>query len=162
MEPIDVNERLGQISDVSKVVVAVVACGCNSDKLDLISDTWRPDVTQVVFVLPADCSKKPSSPNSEIFQLPSKELSPSAQTIKTLEYLHEHHMKTYSWFVVVSSETYVNGQLLSSYLSKLNSEEAVYLGKPHVNSAKDDDRLKQVPHEEVCVGGAGEIGRAHV
>ena len=153
--PLEFNAPLTRISDISRVLVAVVICGCNPEKVKLISDTWRSDVSHVVFVAPPGCSKKLKLPNTEIFQLPSGNLPPSVQTLKTLQYLHRHHMNTYSWFVVVSTETYVNGQLLGSFLSKINSEENVYLGRPPINGAEDTARAKLAPHERICVGGPG-------
>ena len=112
-------------------------------------------MSSVVFIAPPGCSKKLKLPNTEVYDLPSTNLLPSVQTIETLQYLHKHHMNTYSWFVVVSTETYVNGQLLGSHLSKINSEEKVYLGRPPINAAEDMARLKLAPHERVCVGGPG-------
>ena len=153
--PLDFNVPISRISDISRVLVAVVMCGCNPGKVKLISDTWRSDVSSVVFVAPPGCSKKLKLPNTEILQLPSRNFPPSVQTVKTLQYLHKHHMNTYSWFVVVSTETYVNGRLLGSYLSKINSEEKVYLGRPPINAAEDMARGKLVPHERICVGGPG-------
>ena len=55
----------------------------------------------------------------------------------------------------MSSETYVSGQLLGSYLSKLNYEASVYIGRPPFTKPDNVVRLKVAPHERVCVGGPG-------
>ena len=139
------------MTDVSKIVVAVVMCGCNWAKMESITSTWGSGLTHIVFLLPAGCSLKPPASNVELARLPSN--SPSVQIGATIQYLSQKHSHSYSWFLIVSSETYVNDESVGTYLSKLNPEEPVYLGKLPVNQSVD--RLKLVPHERECVGGPG-------
>ena len=141
------------VSALSKVLAAVITCGCSLEKMKVISNTWRYDVTHMLFSVPYGCKGRQAFRNTETYRFPTKDLPLSVQITRTLQYLHRHHVDSYNWFVIVSSETYVNGKKLGIYLSKLNPEEPVYLGKLPVNQSVD--RLKLVPHERVCVGGPG-------
>ena len=123
--------------------------------MKVISNTWRYDVSHMLFAAPYGCKRRQSVRNTatETYHFHAKDLPQSVQIMKTLQYMQKYHANSYNWFVVVSSETYVNGKKLGLYLSKLNPDEPVYLGQLPVNQS--EERLRRVPHERSCVGGPG-------
>lgn len=119
----------------------VVAVKTNEERLRTfgiaLNNTWSQGFQTVVFFTPY--SKKETfhdtyikKLNLNVVQLP--DIVDSSTDVdfsfRILQYMKEHYVHKYSWFVQTTDETYVNPINLIQFLHSLNSSSRVFVGKP--------------------------------
>ena len=102
-----------------------------------INNTWLQNLPKVLFFTPysknANFHERFNTHlNLNVIQLPDV-LEDSLDieiTLRVLQYLKEHYINTYNWFMVVHDQAYVNTENTMRFLKSLNSSTDIFLGHP--------------------------------
>ena len=126
-----------------------------------VYETWGSSVTQVSFFVGADCNTShPDIQHLPIVKLPGipdTVYPPQKKVFAVLDYIHDHYLDKFHWFMRADDDVYVRGEKLEGLLDTLNSNEKVYLGLAGKGKTEDVKRLGLRPHERYCMGGPGVI-----
>ena len=74
-----------------------------------------------------------------------------------LQYIADHHIEEYSWFMRADDDTYVRIPELLQFLSLLDPSEPLYIGAPGTGRSEDLNTLGLYTHELYCLGGPGTV-----
>lgn len=130
-----------------------------------INNTWVPDFPKVIFFTPYSKNndfheKYIHNLNLDVVQLPDifEESPDSDFSFRILQYMKDHYINNYNWFMQISDQAYLNAGNLVPYLHSLNSTKDLYIGHPQqmnqkVYSSKDRDKVLPISH--YCLEGSG-------
>ena len=125
-----------------------------------VYDTWARDIGQVVFFVGEDCKVPANLSHLPIIKLngiPDHVYPPLKKAFAVIQYMYDHFVDQYNWFIRADDDMYVRGELLMDLLEKMNPYDRVYLGRAGVGRDDDLDRLHLLPHERYCMGGPGVV-----
>lgn len=114
-------------------LVAVMATNSPTSKIETIYDTWGRDVPDIKFFTGiTEASQQLQHEGVPIVSLQKLSLSTSklSHILAILEYMEEHYLNEFNWFVLASDKVYINGHGLDELLSHMNPESNTYLGHP--------------------------------
>ena len=127
-----------------------------------VYETWAKDITEggVVFFVGEDCEISANLSHLPIIKLkgiPDKVYPPLKKAFAVMQYMYDHFINEYNWFIRADDDMYVRGELLTDLLKRMSPYESVYLGRAGVGKDGDLDRLHLLPHERYCMGGPGVV-----
>ena len=126
-----------------------------------VYDTWGSSVTRISFFVGADCNTShPTIQDLPIVKLPGipdNVYPPQKKVFAVLQYIHNHYIDDFQWFMRADDDVYVRGEKLEELLGTLNFNDMIYLGLAGMGKAEDIHRLGLRPHERYCMGGPGVI-----
>ena len=127
-----------------------------------VYETWAQDITEgkVVFFVGEDCEISANLSHLSIIKLigiPDNVYPPLKKAFAVMQYMYDHFINDYNWFIRADDDMYVRGELLTELLKKMSPYERVYLGRAGVGKDGDLDRLHLLPHERYCMGGPGVV-----
>lgn len=160
--PKDLHYLSGEYQLKKQLLVAVLTSEKQLDQAATVYNTWGQDVSQILFFVGEDCniSQSEEARGIPIVKLPGimdYPTDPVAKTFAVLKYIHENYIDSFHWFMHVADSTYVRGNKLEKLVMRLDSSEKIYLGRAASGREEDMDRLKLLPHEYYCHGGAGVV-----
>lgn len=80
---------------------------------------------------------------------------PLLQTFAMLKVLHKHYLNRYKWFYIVPDNTYVASREMEVMLSRMDSRQLVYMGRPGSSHPLEMAQLKLITNEFYCERGPG-------
>ena len=121
-----------------QVIVAVIISEAQLLNLGVaINNTWLQNLPKVLFFTPysknANFHERFNTQlNLNVIQLPDilEDSLDIETTLRVLQYLKEHYINTYNWFMVVHDQAYVNTENTLRFLKSLNSSTDIFLGHP--------------------------------
>ena len=127
-----------------------------------VYETWAQDITEgkVVFFVGEDCEVSANLSHLPIIKLkgiPDKVYPPLKKAFAVMQYMYDHFISDYNWFIRADDDMYVRGKLLTELLKRMSPYDRVYLGRAGVGKDGDLDRLHLLPHERYCMGGPGVV-----
>ena len=127
-----------------------------------VYDTWTQDISEggVVFFVGEDCEIAANLSHLPIIRLqgiPDRVYPPLKKAFAVMQYMYDHFIDQYNWFIRADDDMYVRGDLLMELLKKMSPYERVYLGRAGVGKDNDLGRLHLLPHERYCMGGPGVV-----
>ena len=118
-----------------RTFVAVTLSSCEQDELDMVMDTWG-EHSNFAIVFFGCCKNLHSGQNYELLTTTCDSSTvPTSSVIRVLQQRYSDHQ----WFLVTTSQSYVNLDLLESYLEHWDHSQSHYLGK-HASSQWHCDR----------------------
>lgn len=123
-------------------------------------ETWGQEVDSLMFFVGEDCVVP-----ADLDYLPIVKLEgildniypPLRKTFAVLQYMHDHYINQFNWFIRADDDMYVRIKHLKKLLSNMLPYEKVYLGRAGKGRKDDLDRLHLLSHERYCMGGPGII-----
>ena len=82
---------------------------------------------------------------------------PQKKSFMILNYMHDHYLDKYEWFMRADDDVYIKGDRLESFLRSLNSSEPLFLGQTGLGTTEEMGKLALEPGENFCMGGPGVI-----
>ena len=82
---------------------------------------------------------------------------PLKKFFRTLQYIADHFIDEYSWFMRADDDSYVRVPELLDFLSLLDPSELLYIGSPGMGRKEDLNKLGLYTHELYCLGGPGTV-----
>ena len=133
-----------------------------STRAHAVYETWARDITEgeVVFFVGEDCDIPANLSHLPIVKLrgiPDNVYPPLKKAFAVMQYMYDHFINDFNWFIRADDDMYVRGKLLTDLLKKMSPYERVYLGRAGVGKDDDLDRLHLLPHERYCMGGPGVV-----
>ena len=123
-------------------------------------ETWAVDVSMLVFFVGADCIVPPELAHLPIIKLhgvPDGVYPPLKKAFAVMQYMYDHFVDDYDWFIRADDDVYVRGKTLTDLLHSMDPTELVSLGRAGEGKTDDFERLKLLKHEKYCMGGPGMI-----
>ncbi len=84
-----------------------------------------------------------------------EQFPPLLQTLAVLKVLHSHFRENYKWFFIVPDNTYVASKDMEVLLSRLDSSQVVYMGRPGSSHPLEMAQMKLITNEFYCERGPG-------
>ncbi len=131
-----------------------------STRARYLYETWGKEVDQLVFFVGEDCDVPADLRYLPIVKLPGipdNVYPPLRKTFAVLQYMYDHHLSQFNWFIRADDDMYVRVKKLKELLSTMVPYQKVYLGRAGTGRKDDLDRLALFPHERYCMGGPGII-----
>ncbi len=167
-----IEKQLGRPSSLSleyrprKVVLrAVLTSRANLNATaSLINETWGSEFKDYwIFVGGSEEIPEQLRKNHPIWPLSSNEdigpnmeqTPPLLQTFTLLKVLHNHYIDKYKWFFIVPDNTYVASNDMEVVLSRMDSNQVVYMGRPGSDHPMEMARMKLITNEFYCERGPG-------
>ena len=125
-----------------------------------VYETWAQDIGEVVFFVGEDCKISANLSHLPIIKLkgiPDHVYPPLKKAFAVMQYMYDHFIDQYNWFIRADDDMYVRGELLMDLLKKMSPYDRVYLGRAGIGKEDDLDRLHLLPHERYCMGGPGVV-----
>lgn len=125
-----------------------------------IHDTWASDVSMMVFFVGEDCIIPPELTHLPIIKLigvPDGVYPPFKKAFAVMQYMYDHFLDDYDWFIRADDDMYVRGRKLIDLLNTFNPNDMISLGRAGEGKDEDMDRLQLLKHERYCMGGPGMI-----
>lgn len=126
-----------------------------------VYETWGTSVTEILFFVGADCNTShPAVRHLPIVKLPGipdNVYPPQKKVFAVLQYMKEHYLEKFQWFMRADDDIYIRGDKLQDLLSSFNPNEMIYLGRAGTGKAEDIKRLGLRSHERYCMGGPGVV-----
>lgn len=82
---------------------------------------------------------------------------PQRKVYRMLQYMHDHFIDEYDFFMRSDDDVYVKTDLLLELLSTINPAQEIYMGSPGFGRPDDRSRIKLTEEEHYCMGGPGVI-----
>ena len=123
-----------------------------------VYETWGREVDELMFFVGEDCVVPPDLDYLPIVKLegiPDNVYPPLRKTFAVMQYMHDHYLNQFNWFIRADDDMYVRTKHLKQLLSKMLPYEKVYLGRAGTGRKDDLDRLYLLSHERYCMGGPG-------
>ena len=151
-----------------KLIVGVLTSESRLDSFAVaINNTWMQELPKVLFFTPYSKNinfheKYNRRLNLNVVQLPDidEESSPADIAFRMLQYMRDHYIDNYNWFMRVTDDVYVNSGKLLAFLNSVNSSEDFYLGhaKKFGSGAGSGKSLPELPSEGFyCLGEPGVV-----
>ena len=120
-----------------------------------VNRTWGQLVPKLEFF----SSEGEQHHNLPIVSLPGVDdtYPPQKKVYRMLQYMHDHYIDKYDWFMRADDDSYIRIPELLEFLSKLDPNEDLYIGSPGMGREEDLERIKLLSHERYCMGGPGVI-----
>ena len=106
-----------------------------------INNTWLPYLPRVVFFTAYSKNLNfhehyNTKLNLNVIQLSdiTEESTKSEFSFRILQYMKDHFIDSYSWFMLVSDEVYIRSNDMLKFLHSLNSSADLYIGYPILKS----------------------------
>ena len=160
--PLGVPKLLRQEYMMTKTVVVGILTQQEylATRARAVYETWGKEVSKVVFFVGEDCNISAELSYLPIVRLqgiPDHVYPPLLKAFAVMQYMYDHFLNEFNWFVRADDDMYVRGEKLVNLLNDMNPYERVYLGRAGVGKDDDLGRLKLLPHERYCMGGPGVI-----
>ena len=120
-----------------------------------VNQTWGRLIPKLQFF----CSEGKQQHSLAIVSLPGVDdtYPPQKKVFRMLQYMHDHYIDDFNWFMRADDDSYVRVPELIEFLSTLDPSEELYIGSPGMGRVEDLERIKLLPHERYCMGGPGVI-----
>ena len=121
-------------------------------------ETWGKEVDNLFFYVGEDCVVPDHLSHLPIVKLKGisdREYPPLRKAFAVLQYMYDHHLEEYNWFVRADDDMYVRTKKLTDLLRRLNPYENIYLGRAGTGRKEHVRDLRLLPHEKFCMGGPG-------
>ena len=121
-------------------------------------ETWGKEVDNLFFYVGEDCVVPDHLSHLPIVKLKGisdREYPPLRKAFAVLQYMYDHHLEEYNWFVRADDDMYVRTKKLTDLLRRLNPYENIYLGRAGTGRKEHARNLRLLPHERFCMGGPG-------
>ena len=125
-----------------------------------IYDTWAPGVSMMVFFVGQDCIVPPELNYLPIVKLdgvPDGRYPPFIKAFAVMQYMYDHYVNDYDWFIRADDDVYMRGRKLIDLLNSFNADDMISLGRAGMGKDEDMGRLQLLKHERYCMGGPGMI-----
>lgn len=137
-----------------QLMVSVVSRQNDPNWLAAIVETWGRGAPPVLMFV--GDSFNFSHPNAT--GLPLVRLNSGANRILSLvQYLSEHYLEAYQWFLLSMDDAYVRIDKLQDLLAHFSHIDRVYLGRSATGKEGDAAKLDLRPHEHYCLGSSGMV-----
>jgi chondroitin sulfate synthase len=123
-------------------------------------ETWGSDVSMLVFFVGEDCVVPPELSHLPVIKLsgvPDAVYPPLKKAFAVMQYMYDHYVDDYDWFIRADDDLYLRGRKLADLLHTMDAGDMISLGRAGVGRSNDMDRLKLLKHERYCMGGPGMI-----
>ena len=123
-------------------------------------ETWGQDVSMLAFFVGEDCivpSELSHLPVIKLPGVPDAVYPPLKKAFAVMQYMYEHYVDDYDWFIRADDDIYLRGNKLIELLNMMDAGELISLGRAGEGGAEDTDRLNLLKHEKYCMGGPGMI-----
>ena len=121
-------------------------------------ETWGQDVSMLAFFVGEDCivpSELSHLPVIKLPGVPDAVYPPLKKAFAVMQYMYEHYVDDYEWFIRADDDFYLRGNKLMELLNMMDAGELISLGRAGEGRTEDMDRLKLLEHEKYCMGGPG-------
>ena len=125
-----------------------------------VYETWGKEVSKVVFFVGEDCNISAELSYLPIIRLqgiPDHVYPPLSKAFAVMQYMYDHFLNEFNWFVRADDDMYVRGEKLVNLLKDMDPYERVYLGRAGMGRHGHIDGLHLLPHERYCMDGPGVI-----
>ena len=125
-----------------------------------IYDTWSSDVSMLVFFVGEDCIVPPDLihlPVVKLKKVPDGVYPPLKKAFAVMQYMYDHFVNDYDWFIRADDDVYIRGRKLMDLLNAMDANEIISLGRAGEGRTDDMDRLQLLKHERYCMGGPGMV-----
>ena len=123
-------------------------------------ETWGTDVSMLMFFVGEDC-KVPEDlvylPVIKLKNIPDQVYPPLKKAFAVMQYMYDHFVDDYNWFMRADDDMYLRGRKLMDLLNQMDSNAMISLGRAGEGKEEDMLRLKLLKHERYCMGGPGMI-----
>lgn len=82
---------------------------------------------------------------------------PLTKFFRMLEYMAEHYIEEFNWFMRADDDSYVRMPELLDFLHQLDSSKNLYIGAPGVGRPEDLGLIQLYTNELYCLGGPGTL-----
>ena len=123
-------------------------------------DTWASQVSMLVFFVGEDCVVPPELSHLPVIKLraiPDNVYPPLKKAFAVMQYMYDHFVNDYDWFIRADDDVYMRGEKLMELLNSMDPTEVISLGRAGVGKEEDMERLQLLKHERYCMGGPGMI-----
>lgn len=150
----------GEYELKKKLLVAVLTSEKRLDRASMVYNTWGLDVSQILFFVGEDCniSRSEEARGLPIVKLPGivdASVDSVAKTFAVLKYIRNNYIDNFHWFMRVVDSVYIRGEKLERLIMRFDPSERIYLGRAANGREEDVEKLRLLPHEYYCHGGAG-------
>ena len=124
-----------------------------------IQDTWGQYAPKMDFYIAANRTESLKDLPVSVIGLHgiSDGYPPLKKFFRMLQYIAEHYIDKYNWFMRADDDCYVRVPQLMSFLNQLDPTELLYIGAPGQGRPVDLEKIKLFTHELYCLGGPGTI-----
>lgn len=141
------NAALRESGARNNLLIALTLFSCHPEELEVILNMWGRDVPSRSIHFYSCCEKRLNLlPRQDLMH--SRLECSSGETpslLSVINHLQHNHSHNSQWYLLASSYTYINYDLLTKFLNHLDPDRLLYLGKPMgANSS-----------ESYCEGGPG-------
>ena len=146
------------------LLVAVLASRKDAENTAaVINKTWGAEKTSnyEIFVGGAalgDCAGDPALLSLPEMDAAEHDSVPELQ-LKThfnlLKYLHQHYARSYNWFLIAPTNTFISVADMEDVLKKLDSSTIVYMGRPSSRQPLEMAQWRMMVNEFFCESGPG-------
>ena len=123
-------------------------------------ETWGQDVSMLAFFVGEDCiipAELSHLPIIKLHGVPDAVYPPLKKAFAVMQYMYDHFVDDYEWFIRADDDIYLRGKKLTELLNTMDAGELISLGRAGEGRENDMDRLKLLKHEKYCMGGPGMI-----
>lgn len=123
-------------------------------------DTWGSEVSMMVFFVGEDCNVPADLAHLPVIKLqgiPDHVYPPLRKAFAVMQYMYDHFVNDYNWFIRADDDMYLRGQKLIDLLNQMDSSAIISLGRAGEGKEEDMPRLKLLKHERYAMGGPGMI-----
>lgn len=125
-----------------------------------IYDTWASDVSMLVFFVGEDCIVPRDLIHLPIIKLkkvPDSVYPPLKKAFAVMQYMYDHFVNDYDWFIRADDDVYMRGRKLMDLLNTMDPNDIISLGRAGEGRVNAMDRLQLLKHERYCMGGPGMV-----
>lgn len=125
-----------------------------------VYDTWAGEVSNLIFFVGEDCNiseQLASLPVIKLKGVPDRVYPPFMKAYAMMQYMHDHFLNDYNWFIRADDDVYMRGHKLIDLLHSFDESEMISLGRAGEGKSEDLSRLQLLSHERYCMGGPGMI-----
>ena len=124
-----------------------------------INQTWGQYASRLDFYIAEDALSNHTTAELPLVWLPDVPdgYPPLKKFFRMLQYITDHYIDEYSWFMRADDDSYVRVPELVEFLSLLDPSEPLYIGSPGTGRKEDLNTLGMYTHELYCLGGPGTV-----
>ena len=121
-----------------------------------VFDTWGKNLAGKQTFFQVRLIKSPELPVISLTDVDDS-YPPLKKSLMMINYIHDHHIDDYEWFMRADDDVYIRNDKLSRLLRSLNSSDDIYLGQAGTGAKKERGMLNLLPGDNYCMEGPGVV-----
>lgn len=127
-----------------------------------VNQTWAQYASRLDFytaIHPENHTTRLPPENLPLIKLPnvSDDYPPLKKYFRMLQYIANHFVEEYNWFMRADDDCYVRIPELMKFLGQLDPSQLLYIGASGTGRQEDLKTIKFFTHELFCLGGSGTV-----